>query len=63
MQLTYKNVRYTVDAVPQTNGAYRWRFDAMVTTQMGSSDLPTANQAIELGIQRAQEFIDTQVKA
>jgi hypothetical protein len=62
VQFTYKTKIFTVDAVAQQNGAFRWRFDALLTTRTGSSDLPTREMAIEIGRKEAQAFIDTQVK-
>lgn len=63
MQFTYKNTKYTVDAVRQTNGSFRWRFDVFPATRNGNSDLPTQDMAIEIGRKEAQAYIDSQVKA
>lgn len=63
MQFTHKNTTYTVDAVPQTNGTFRWRFDALLATRTGGVDLKTHDMAIEIGRKEAQAYIDSQVKA
>lgn len=63
MQFTYKNVKYTVDAVPQTNGTYLWQFDVFPVRSRGQSDLFTRELAIEIGRKEAEAYIDTQVKA
>ena len=63
MRSTHKGVNYTVDAVRQPNGTFRWRFDALLNIRHGDMDLATEDLAISIGRERAIEYIDSQVKS